>query len=226
MKSSPATLKRKAQQNRSTVPQRSRIKAVNGEHEIEMVAPDSLTPYDRNPMQHPEEQIELIVRSIQEYGFTIPLLIDENSMILAGHGRQTAALKMKLPLVPAVRKSGLSETQKRAYIMADNKIARNGEFDWRMISEELKALDEAGFDLTLTGFRDFEFGPLLEADWTPPPISPGQLGELDTHHIIVTGAQKKWIDEAHAKLNKMSGKELQIGEALEMVCRGFLKSGK
>ena len=81
-----------------------------------MLNPAKLVPYERNPMQHPPEQIDLICRSIKEYGFTIPLLIDENNMILAGHGRQTAALKMGLTQVPAVRKSGLSENQKRAYI--------------------------------------------------------------------------------------------------------------
>jgi len=188
-----------------------------------MLNPAKLVPYERNPMQHPPEQIDLICRSIKEYGFTIPLLIDENNMILAGHGRQTAALKMGLTQVPAVRKSGLSENQKRAYIMADNKIARNGEFDWRLISEELKALDEAGFDLALTGFRDFEFGPLIEADWTPPPIHESQLGELDVYHITVTGLQKQWIDQAHTKMrNEMKKRELPLPEALELICQKYL----
>jgi hypothetical protein len=224
---SKATKDAKQAEKRDARPPAHKNGASSAQHKVELVPTTSLTPYERNPMQHPPEQVELIVRSIKEYGFTVPLLCDENYMILAGHGRQLAALAMGMPQVPVIRKLGLTDLQKRAYVMADNKIARNAEFNWRTISEELRALEEAGFDLTLTGFRDFEFGPLLMADWTPPTPSDDALAQLDIHHITVTTAQKEWIDKAHALLNnKTADKKMTTGDALEILCRKFVSRAK
>lgn len=134
------------------------------QHEVEHLRPDELTPYARNPNLHPDEQVDLIVRSIEEFGFTVPLLADENGMILAGHGRQLAALKMHLALVPVIRMRGLSQAQKRAYVMADNQIARTSDFDYAMIAAELRALSEqySDFDLGVIGFGDAEVQKFLD----------------------------------------------------------------
>ena len=191
-------------------------------HKVVFLAPDALRPYENNPTLHPAEHIDQIIRSIREFGFTVPVLVDEDDMILAGHGRQLAALEMKLETIPVIRRAGLSETQKRAYVIADNKIARNAELDWKLISGELLALKDDGFDLTLTGFAPHEFEPLLEADWSPPAEHDNEIGDPDLHHIAVTPAQKLWIDRAAAKVGReMKSEQLALGEVLEIVCRKY-----
>jgi ParB family chromosome partitioning protein len=194
------------------------------EHEIVFLAPNALHPYERNPTLHPIEHVAQIVRSIKEFGFTVPVLVDEHDMILAGHGRQLAALDMELPEIPVIRRPGLSDAQKRAYVLADNKIARNAEFDWQLISGHLQELKEEGFDLDLTGFRDFEYQPLLEADWTPPALHDDKIiDDPDLHHIAVTTQQKEWIDRAHLRVNKENREDVSTGAALETICRAYLK---
>jgi hypothetical protein len=149
-------------------------------HEVEYKPPGSLTPYGRNPMKHPAEQIALIVASIEEFGFTIPVLVDENDMILAGHGRQLAALQMNLALVPVIHRRGLSEAQKKAYIMADNQIQRTAEFDFDLISQELQSLanDYADFDLGVIGFADDEVKKFLDPMFGKQQPDTGALLEV------------------------------------------------
>lgn len=183
--------------------------------------PKKLKPYENNPMTHPPEQIDEIKASIAEFGFTVPILVDENDMILAGHGRQLAALEMGLKSVPVIRRAGLSEDQKRAYVLADNKIARNAEFDWQLVAGELTALRDAGFNLDLTGFRDFESSLLLAADWTPPEISDDELTP-DTFSIHITLEQKKIIDQAHTLRQSMRKVELSVAEAVTEICREYM----
>lgn len=191
-------------------------------HEVIFLDPNSLTPYENNPTLHPAEHVDQIIRSIREFGFTVPVLVDEKDMILAGHGRQLAAIEMQLPTIPVIRRGGLSDAQKRAYVIADNKIARNAELDWKLISGELLALKEDDFDLTLTGFAPHEFEPLLEADWTPPLEHDNPVGDPDLHHIAVTPAQKLWIDRAAVKVGReQSNEQMALGEVLEVVCRKY-----
>jgi len=192
------------------------------DHKVDFMSPESLTPYERNPLQHPADQIDQIVASIKEFGFTVPILIDENDMILAGHGRHAAALKLKMKLVPVIRRTGLSEAQKRAYIIADNKITMNAVFDWALITGELEALKDMEFNLDLTGFRDFEYDLLLEADWRVPEINDRDLGE-DHVSIAVTLAQKKVIDQAVMAMQNIKGIELETAEGVTEICRDFMK---
>ena len=192
------------------------------DHQIEFMPPDALTPYERNPTLHPAEQIDEIINSIKEFGFTVPILVDENNMILAGHGRQLAALEMKLPRVPVIKRAGLSEEQKRAYVLADNKIARNAELDWALVAGELQALKEAGFDLELTGFKDFEYELLLEADWKPPAIHDREIG-TDLFTIGLTLEQKKIVDAAVMAMQNIKGIELTMAEGVTEVCAEFMK---
>lgn len=119
---------------------------------IQEVAVSKLVPYERNAKQHPAEQVELIARSIKEYGFLNPCLIDKDYRIIAGHGRVEAAKKLGLENVPCVFVEGLTDAQYRAYILADNRLTELGEWDMDIVSDELKYLDEVGFDIDLTGF--------------------------------------------------------------------------
>jgi len=119
---------------------------------IETIKTDSLIPYARNSRSHSESQVAQIAGSIREFGFTNPVLIDADNGIIAGHGRVMAAGKLKLATVPCIRLLHLSETQKRAYIIADNKLALNAGWDEEMLGLELADLRELDFDLGLLGF--------------------------------------------------------------------------
>ena len=130
---------------------------------IEHISLDQLTPYSNNARTHSPEQIFQIANSITEFDFTNPVLIDENNLILAGHGRLMAAQALNRETVPCVRLTHLTETQKRAYILADNRIALGAGWDDDLLRIELDFLKDEDFDLSLTGF-DFELKYLFDAD--------------------------------------------------------------
>ena len=129
--------------------------------QIEARSIDSLIPYANNSRTHSDAQVSQVAASIKEFGFTNPVLIDEQGGIIAGHGRVMAAKKLGLAEVPCVVLDGLSEAQKKAYIIADNKLALNSGWDADMLKVEMERLGELGFDLSLTGFDDIELGELL-----------------------------------------------------------------
>ena len=113
-----------------------------------------LKPYENNPRQHSEAQLDRLVRSIKEFGFTNPILIDDDCNVIAGHGRLLAAELMGLAQVPTITLGHLTAEQRRAYVIADNQLARNSTWDDDVLQAELQALGEAGFDLTLLGWGD------------------------------------------------------------------------
>lgn len=125
---------------------------------------NELIPYINNSRTHSEEQVNQIVASINEFGFTNPLLIDEKDNIIAGHGRLLASKKLKMEEVPCIVLSGLTEAQKKAYIIADNKMALNAGWDFNLLSLELENLKELDFDLELTGFSVDEIDGLLNTN--------------------------------------------------------------
>ena len=142
---------------------------------IEMMATADLIPYARNTRTHSEAQVAQIAGSIREFGFTNPVMIDAENGIIAGHGRVMAAQKLGLESVPCIRLDHLTETQKRAYIIADNKLALNSGWDEEMLALELADLSEDDFDLSLIGFDDAELGDLM-ADPAPEAASSGSEG--------------------------------------------------
>src|ERR1700757_3418542 len=112
----------------------------------------ALIPYARNARTHSDQQVALIAASIREFGFTNPVLIDEEDGIIAGHGRVLAAHLLDLDEVPCIVLAHLTPAQRRAYVLADNKLALNAGWDLEMLSLEIGELGEVGFDLSLTGF--------------------------------------------------------------------------
>ena len=116
--------------------------------------PDTLIPYENNPRQHSESQIDRLVRSIKEFGFTNPVLIDDDLNVIAGHGRLMAAGVMRLKTVPTITLGHLTDQQRRAYVIADNQLALNSTWDDDVLQKELEALGDLGFDLTLLGWGD------------------------------------------------------------------------
>ena len=139
---------------------------------IEMLAVEHLIPYANNSRTHGDAQIAQIAASIKEFGFTNPVLIDGEGGIIAGHGRVLAARKLSMAEVPCIRLGYLTDTQRRAYIIADNKLALNAGWDDEMLATEFADLTAEGFDLELTGFTLDEIDAL-----TPEEIPPGLTDE-------------------------------------------------
>lgn len=123
---------------------------------------ESLIPYARNSRTHSDEQVAQIAASIREFGFTNPVLVDEEGGIIAGHGRVMAARKLGMTTVPTLLLAGLTDAQKRAYVIADNKIALNAGWDEDMLAIELQELKELDFNLDLLGFTDDEINLILD----------------------------------------------------------------
>jgi ParB-like chromosome segregation protein Spo0J len=124
----------------------------NPADQVQKWAIDKLIPYARNARTHSDEQVSQIAASIKEWGWTTPVLVDEDGGIIAGHGRTLAAQRLKMTEVPVMVAKGWSDAKKRAYVLADNKLALNAGWDEEMLRLELAELDVAGFNLELTGF--------------------------------------------------------------------------
>ena len=124
--------------------------------EIQYKATEDLIPYARNSRTHSAEQVAQIAASIREFGWTNPVLIDGENGIIAGHGRVLAAHKLGETQVPTIELSHMSDTQKRAYIIADNKLALNAGWDNEILALEVQELKDVGFDINLLGFAPFE----------------------------------------------------------------------
>ena len=126
--------------------------------QVERRSVSALVPYARNARTHSEEQVAQIAASISEFGFTNPILTDGDKGVIAGHGRLAAARKLALTQVPVIELGHLTAIQKKAYILADNRIAANAGWDEELLKLEIAELDEADFNLDLMGFGDEEFG--------------------------------------------------------------------
>lgn len=128
---------------------------------IEHLATDALIPYARNSRTHSPEQVVQLARSIEQFGFTNPVLIDEHNTLIAGHGRVMAAQRLGLAVIPAIRLLHLNDAQRRAYVIADNKLAEQAGWDMGTLAREVEDLMAESFDLTLLGFGDDELAALL-----------------------------------------------------------------
>ncbi|MCC6593154.1 MAG: site-specific DNA-methyltransferase, partial [Xanthomonadales bacterium] len=135
---------------------------------------DKLIPYARNARTHSDAQVAQIAASIAEFGFTNPILAGSDGVIVAGHGRLAAAQKLGLASVPVVVLDHLTATQRRALVIADNRIAENSEWDEAMLRVELADLQDEGFDLDLTGFDADALAELMAGE---EPINEGQTDE-------------------------------------------------
>jgi len=158
--------------------------------QIKRVDIKKLIPYVNNAKQHSEDQITRIASSIREFGFVNPVIIDKEFNIIAGHGRVMAAKKLELTEVPCLFVEGLTEAQRKAYILADNRLGELAEWDMELVTSELEMLDELDFDIDLTGFElpeDIEETEIVE-DEIPEEVETrcklGDLWELGEHRLI------------------------------------------
>ena len=124
-----------------------------------------LIPYDKNAREHSPEQVAQIAASIVEFGFLNPILVDSNDGIVAGHGRLSAAKELALDVVPVVVLDHLTENQKKAYILVDNKLAENATWNEDLLAEEIIKLNLQDFDLNILGWSDEELKALQEDGW-------------------------------------------------------------
>lgn len=141
--------------------------------------PSELSPYCNNARTHTPEQIEQIAASIREFGFINPIIIDANNGVIAGHARLQAAQSIGLASVPVLRVEHLTEAQKKAYIIADNKLALNADWNMELLNLELQELQELDFDLELTGFSLDEVSSLLD-------VSDNESEELKEEEYVET----------------------------------------
>jgi len=181
---------------------------MNKPHDLERLSPDTLRPHSRNARRHSKKQIRQIADSISRFGFNNPILISDNNEVIAGHGRLEAAKLLGLSEVPTVRLSHLSDADRRAYVLADNKLALNAGWDNELLAVELQELTELEFDVALTGFSLAEIDLVLDAasDGNPDDQSGpeddipamadsavsrrGDLWELGRHRLLCGDARE------------------------------------
>jgi DNA modification methylase len=190
--------------------------------EVTYLRTTSLKPDPRNPRVHSDKQVRQIAQSIESFGFSVPLLIDDQQRVIAGHGRLLAACKMGWDTVPAIKLSHLTESQRMAFLIADNRLTENSSWDERMLGEQLKMLSELDldFDLEAIGFEVPEIDLLIDGLNTVAEADPddrlpeipqtavsvsGDLWQLGRHRVLcgnslVAGSYERLMDGAKADL--------------------------
>jgi len=179
------------------------------------VSVESLIPYARNSRTHSPQQVDKIAASIKEFGFLNPIIVDGENGIIAGHGRVMAAQKLRLSDLPVIEASHLTEAQRRAYVIADNRLALDAGWDNDMLKVELQDLNAAGFDLTLTGFDLGEIGNFL-AEPTEGLTDEDAVPDVPAVPVTVEG--DVWVLGRH---RLMCGDSTSI-DHMERLCEGQL----
>ena len=188
---------------------------------VQQVALEQLVPYARNARTHSESQVAQIAGSIAEFGFVNPVLVGGDNVIIAGHGRVMAAKKLGLPTVPTIKLDHLTENQRRALVIADNKIAENAGWDEELLRLELQNLADEDFDLDLLGFDDVELDDLLTSlDDDEAAALDENIPEVQENPVSRTG--DIWIMGEHRLLcgdstSEADMKKLMAGELADMV---------
>ena len=167
---------------------------------------EDLIPYARNSRTHSDAQVAQIAASVREFGWTNPVLVDGENGIIAGHGRVLAARKLGMEEVPCIELAGLTDTQRRAYIIADNKLALNGGWDDELLALELGELNAADFDMALIGFDAGELSAAMgldeELDGEAPKIDEG-IDYKEKFAIIVDCADEAEQQATFERLDSM-----------------------
>ena len=190
--------------------------------QIEYHDPNKLVPWANNARTHSRKQLRQIADSIRQFGFTNPVIIDDDNMILAGHGRVEAAKTLGMESVPCLRQDQMTTAEKRAYVIADNKLALNAGWDEELLARELGALYDLAldFDVEITGFSISEIDNLIDGfeteepgnpeddlvpDDPPSRCAPGDLWQLGPHRLICGDAQDPEViaDLMHGRKAKM-----------------------
>lgn len=182
-----------------------------GNPRVEMLATSSLTPDPRNARRHPDKQIAQLAANIRRFGFPIPILVDQDNMIVAGHGRWEAAKKLGLPEVPVIRRSFPDATERRAFALADNRLAELSSWDPEILSGELELLFEGGFDIATIGFStaDLDFAIVDEKEDSPKSAKTERIDLPDPDEQAISRIGDLWLIGAH---------RLLCGDARDVAC--------
>ena len=188
-----------------------------------------LIQYVRKSRTHSETQVAQIAASIREWGWTMPILCDEEGNVIAGHGRIMAAQKLGIEEAPCMTAIGWSEAKRRAYVIADNKLALNSEWDDEMLRIELSDLDDLDFDLSITGFDAGEIAALQfddDAEIEMPALSDGEKEPFQDMTFNLHDDQAEQVKEAISKAKAMgdfgeTGNENANANALARICEIF-----
>lgn len=199
---------------------------------VERRAVASLIPYARNSRTHSDEQVAQIAASIKEWGWTTPVLIDPDGMLIAGHGRVLAAQQLGIDEVPCMVADGWTEAQKKAYVIADNKLALNAGWDDDMLKVEMQELDDLDFNLELTGFELDDIEDMVGADIECvdlPALADGDREPFQQKTFTLHDEQAEIVDDAVllARANPLSDtgiNENSNGNALALICREWLEA--
>ena len=201
--------------------------------QVQPVKVEDLIPYANNARTHSDEQVAQIAASIKEFGWTNPILIDGENGIIAGHGRLAAARKLGMEEVPAIQLDGLSKAQKKALILADNKLALNSSWDVNLLSLEIDELKNIGFDINLIGFTTDEIKEFsIEADEVDLPDLPnGDKEPFQQKTFTLHDEQAQIVDDAItlARTNPLADTGLNEntnGNALALICREWLEKNE
>ena len=201
---------------------------------MELWPVERLVPYERNARTHSAEQVAQIAASIREFGFTNPILVDGKDGIIAGHGRLMAAKDLGLSEVPVVVLDHLTEAQKRAYVLADNKLALNAGWDVDMLTAEMEGLQAAEFDLSLLGWSVDELSGLLAPDVNElddmPDLPSGDREPIQQMTFTLHDEQVEIVKRAVEAAKGMgsfvdTGNENSNGNGLARVAELFLSWG-
>lgn len=182
---------------------------------------DDLIPYARNSKIHDETNVNLIAGSIKSFGFNNPVLLDGENGIIAGHGRVLAAKKLGMKQIPTIELQGLSETEKRAYIIADNRLTEKSEWDKDMLGLELADLKALNIDLDSIGFNESEVEELLGAEAEFPEIDDRDAPLTKTFTVNYDNAED--YEEVISKIEqfKEEGEGNNNAKALLRLCRSI-----
>ena len=187
---------------------------------VKYKAVEDLIPYARNSRTHSDDQVAQIAASIKEWGWTTPILVDETGGIIAGHGRLLAARKLKMEEVPTIEAAGWSDAQKRAYVIADNKLALNAGWDSELLALELGELADLDFDLDLTGFSLDELEAVKPTEVAPGLTDEDAVPEVPVEPVTRTG--DVWVLGKHRVMcgdstDALAVERLMAGEKADMV---------
>ena len=199
---------------------------------IEYKSTGELVPYVNNSRTHSEQQVQQVAASIKEFGFTNPILIDHDGGIIAGHGRLQAAQLLSLDEVPTITLEGLTEAQRKAYVIADNQLAMNAGWDFEALRIEVDRLSELDVDIDLLGFDDDFLNDLLfdsDSESIFPDIASGEKEPYQKKTFTLHDEQVAIIDDAVmlARTNPLSDSSLNDnsnGNAIAFICDDWLKN--
>jgi len=192
--------------------------------EIVFRAPGTLTPYTNNSRMHSEAQIQQVAASIERYGFNNPILLDEEDVIVAGHARLAAAQLLNLPQVPCVVLGHLTPAERRAYLIADNKIALNSTWDDSVLKAELESLLEEGFDITDMGYETMpDFMEDTDRDMEEELDNDGTGDYDDVKHAIQIEFDPEDYRAAYDACSAMRKAGMNVGR---VVLPSILEAGK